>query len=576
MKLYSQYKQKIEKLGKIKTAYFTSFNIDVEFIEKYILAPLFHEDIPDNKFSIEDLNLELMKEKIDLKFFYDANMLLSNEKKTLIDLHPILLRNGFFHPKVIYLEGENGAYLFVGSGNLTMSGWGRNIEAFNIIKVSNTNLKKQVLDFFDAVFILANLNPTRKTSRKPSFNNNIDFVYSFEESSDSFFLDTLSLQRTLQIYSPYFSNNLKELFENFQFKSLTEINIIPDLIENSKMRIKELPDDPRVYFYENIKPDGIKINHSKVWLSDTKYAIGSYNCTVAALFGKNFEAAIVENFEDYGELDITNENRFKPQLVEKNEELNDILEVKRYKAVYSLTFNYITREIYLEEVTNENFKKIQIVLPSFEKSISLKELERLKAIDRERLFSSIIKNKKFSILDKKNNLIFEGFVTEFKAKQDNRCSIQAESLEDVFLSFQDVKNPTEAKMLLSRSFDFDNDADKTFTKKQPQNNINYFSMFNGFLNLNNKLDMLLEKNINEYELNKFCFYSASSLSVMINIIKKELEPSTLFLYLTIKELNALIKRVNPYLKDTQKFQSLKINIELKTEDKKFIKGFYAN
>ena len=132
MKIYSEYKSVIKKLGKIEKAYFTTFNLDIGFVEKYLLPPLFKDDIPDNKFSLEDLNLSIMKNKFDIKIFHDANMLTTFEKKTLIQTYPILIRAGVFHPKVIYIKGSDATYLFVGSGNLTISGLQRNIPVYSL------------------------------------------------------------------------------------------------------------------------------------------------------------------------------------------------------------------------------------------------------------------------------------------------------------------------------------------------------------------------------------------------------------------------------------------------------------
>jgi hypothetical protein len=137
MKLYKQYLSVLKELkkgAKIKKAYFTSFNLSPEFFETYILPPLLEEEIPDNMFQYEALNTKLEENKIDIKVFYDANMLQFNEqKRTIIKFTPVLLtdengkRKGLFHPKVIYLENDKGkGKLFVGSGNLTFEGWGRN------------------------------------------------------------------------------------------------------------------------------------------------------------------------------------------------------------------------------------------------------------------------------------------------------------------------------------------------------------------------------------------------------------------------------------------------------------------
>lgn len=73
-------------------------------------------------------------------------------------------RKGLFHPKVIYIENDKGkGILFVGSlGNLTLSGWGRNVEAFQIVDIEkNSNLFYQIYNFFIDVEIQARLRTNR-------------------------------------------------------------------------------------------------------------------------------------------------------------------------------------------------------------------------------------------------------------------------------------------------------------------------------------------------------------------------------------------------------------------------------
>jgi hypothetical protein len=44
------------------------------------------------------------------------------------ELRPVLVRSGCFHPKVTLLLGANGPRAVIGSGNLTFTGWGGNLE----------------------------------------------------------------------------------------------------------------------------------------------------------------------------------------------------------------------------------------------------------------------------------------------------------------------------------------------------------------------------------------------------------------------------------------------------------------
>jgi hypothetical protein len=40
IKLYKHFVEQIEKIGKVKRAWFTTFNLDISFFEKYILSAL--------------------------------------------------------------------------------------------------------------------------------------------------------------------------------------------------------------------------------------------------------------------------------------------------------------------------------------------------------------------------------------------------------------------------------------------------------------------------------------------------------------------------------------------------------
>ena len=52
-------------------------------------------------------------------------------------LVPVALPTGVFHPKCIYLSGPEGDLMFVGSGNLTFGGFGRNVEVVEVLKAAD-------------------------------------------------------------------------------------------------------------------------------------------------------------------------------------------------------------------------------------------------------------------------------------------------------------------------------------------------------------------------------------------------------------------------------------------------------
>ena len=48
----------------------------------------------------------------------------------MYEIEPVSVEGGCFHPKILLLANKDDVHLVVGSGNLTFSGWGRNLECF--------------------------------------------------------------------------------------------------------------------------------------------------------------------------------------------------------------------------------------------------------------------------------------------------------------------------------------------------------------------------------------------------------------------------------------------------------------
>ena len=581
MKLYSEYEKVIKKIGKIEKAYFTTFNMDIEFVEKYILPPLLDTEKIENKFGLEDLNTTLIKEKkLNIKFFYDFNMLSNDKNKsTLVEIYPIRQQGGVFHPKVIYLQGSKATYLFVGSGNLTLSGWGRNIEAFQVVRVDdNENLHNQVLDFFDDVFELAGLDRVYKTSKKPHYENNIDFIYSFKKSDNSYFLNSLDIEKNLQIYSPYFSKDLDELFGKKEFDKVEVINIVPDLIENQKIRLEALPEDERVSFYRFKKEtisekNADSTNHSKVWISDTKYVIGSYNCTEQALYGSNFEASLVSSYSEKNDFEISKLDKTNPETTDSEESIEGEKEEKvRFSSLYSFEVDYKKQGFEISELYSKvEFDTVQLLLPSFgDKKITLNEFENLSLAEVSSIFRALVKNKIFEVYNSDDILIYRGLIIEKNATEQTRFVNSAETLDEVFLSFLDEKNPTEGINLKDRNRDGGSEDEAIYKRQKRKNHLNYFTMFTGFKNLNKRYDEI--KNDTK-KLERFCYTSAISLEVTKNILVQKSNEKSLFIYLTIEELNKLIRRVNRKLpKDNKMIQLENVQIKLSKQDKAFIEA----
>ncbi|OAP39033.1 hypothetical protein AU381_07970 [Sinorhizobium glycinis] len=68
------------------------------------------------------------------------------------EVEPVAMTGGVFHPKVSFFHDGSEAHLLVGSGNLTFSGWGRNLELVEHLHPSFAgDAFEDAADFFDAL-----------------------------------------------------------------------------------------------------------------------------------------------------------------------------------------------------------------------------------------------------------------------------------------------------------------------------------------------------------------------------------------------------------------------------------------
>jgi hypothetical protein len=67
----------------------------------------------------------------------------------MYEIAPVSVDKGCFHPKIVLLANKDDAHLIIGSGNLTFSGWGRNLECFEHLHASfSADAFRDMSDFF--------------------------------------------------------------------------------------------------------------------------------------------------------------------------------------------------------------------------------------------------------------------------------------------------------------------------------------------------------------------------------------------------------------------------------------------
>ena len=123
-----------------KRAVFTSFTLSLTYFESYMLPRLRARGCASIDIYVDALGYRdsLMEQR-------------SRHAGRDYSLHPVVVRSGIFHPKLIHLWAEEGEgdLLLVGSGNLTYAGHGGNLEVFEALRPeAHATAFSQAAEFF--------------------------------------------------------------------------------------------------------------------------------------------------------------------------------------------------------------------------------------------------------------------------------------------------------------------------------------------------------------------------------------------------------------------------------------------
>lgn len=303
MKLLSAFKKRIDEVGIVQRVWLTSFVINIEFIETYLLPAILGMDPPKLRMDYEGMQQVLSERGIDIRVFCDKRFIEPDQnKRTAIPVHGIsperLLPNdeivfserSLFHPKVIYLQGEKGSVLGSGSANLTVDGWGRNQEVFSFMPLASESMAESVRSFFSPLF----------TNVQERFPEDFPVLSQTEDSGVSFchslagrsFLTRLfeNAPGELAVWSPYFSRDISSYVRNlhkFADAPNLRVQLVPDRVENQHLRsewnqgLAELHGQGRMSLHQSpIKRDDRSfMTHAKLWKTPDRLAIGSWNFT---------------------------------------------------------------------------------------------------------------------------------------------------------------------------------------------------------------------------------------------------------------------------------------------------------
>ena len=113
--------------GKFHSAIFTTYSINLYYLEQQVLPLLGSKGIHYVSILADGAMLSTQLEHYGY---------LSQQRKRNYAVHGIQ-SSGAFHPKLIFLAGPDSVLLLVGSGNLTTSGHGKNLEVWNAVYVNS-------------------------------------------------------------------------------------------------------------------------------------------------------------------------------------------------------------------------------------------------------------------------------------------------------------------------------------------------------------------------------------------------------------------------------------------------------
>ena len=218
----------LRKSKKYDVALLTTFNLELSFFERSILNKLYDNDI--RKISIFADSKEYKKALEEVEFSYIGNRYM---------VTPIEM-NSSFHPKVILLLGRNKARLFVGSCNLTTSGYYINNEISNMFDYDEEHPENLSL-IQDAINFFLEINE-RTDKRDNNLIQNIKLFpyYRFEAKENKSIKLIHNINNSiLSQVKEYIKGNVKEvdIAVPYYDSEITALKQIQNIYPNSKIKL---------------------------------------------------------------------------------------------------------------------------------------------------------------------------------------------------------------------------------------------------------------------------------------------------------------------------------------------------
>ena len=585
LKPYNEFKKLISEVGVIKIAWFTTFNLSLDFFEKYVLSAL----VKTNPFDLKNIkDFEALNDRIvnaeagaiDVKVFHDYRAMRPDIKRTsvqTIGMKPKNIDNSFahgvFHPKVTLLVNDNNeAWIVTGSANLTISAWSKNSEGIVFKKIEDKVNAQTVTDFFSGLLNdaaekakLKALNSKWQKKLKPK--SNWKFIHSIAKNR---LLDHMREEfcEEMLVWSPYFSDEFSDIIKE-HLGWVNNLYVVPDITTSGAMRlssvgVSEALETTNVKLQKDLHDYGEDLLvHAKVWCTQSKIAIGSWNFTKAGLnlsaTANNIEAGIIEEIDSIAYQSFKNSCELKPILEPKGmakEELEDerkdlLFDWKINCQIYA---DWSTYHYRLESEDDLGKVHLYIDLPGKKDRISSAELIN-SGVSFYNEHKSLLKDRLFTVYDKKEggNKLYLGVIIELNPIE--RPSVGFESISDLLRAWSDRK-PEDKSQYHQMNYEADLEtgeelSDKITKALKGDYSNAWFTMFLAFEQIRFRLE---EAKSDARELSMIGYRipgSVSQLSDHLRHLKEkinsvETEMSRSFIWFMINEGNQVINLFNKH------------------------------
>ena len=483
--------------SEVKDFIFTTYNYEPDFFDEHIISYLMGFDKKISTIGeLQDADKWIVENHLSV--YYDKGALSVGTSYLTVPVFPQNNKTGgVFHPKVIVIygklkEGRNkkSVHLFVSSCNLTVSGYGRNMEAFSCIQVTSKIVAKSLIEFLetlDGYDRNQHIDLIKYLDSITLKDNSIEFLWSNKNSGIKL-IDYLSdfPKGDLNIVSPYFDENgPKSLLYDLINRDKT--TIIPALEgDNYNIHLKDYLDlkDNNIGFAVLANEDESRFIHAKIIQFGKKVIIGSYNFTTAAMRGINAEAALL--FHDKSDLRLYKLEVIKERFLPDDEAISNRDETKNGKSniFTSVTVDWKENKIF---ILSENLKEASYSLQIDGLNIPIiSELTEKEEINITReIASHLLHHKTFSVYEE-NKVCFKGLINEISALEC-RPEFGYENLsESISEWFSYTKNDENTKQSLRLIDSDDKETEKILgVSQQKKEDIfdNYYVVAKAFENL---------------------------------------------------------------------------------------------